>query len=242
MKPFIFFIALTFPACIIVTGACKKDPARQPDSTYNPEILPANFTNSANFTNPYFPMAPGKKYIFESHTAEGLERVVVQRLAQTKTILGIVCIVVNDKVTLNGKLFEDTDDWYAQDNNGNVWYMGEYVNNYNPDGSLKDHAGSWEAGVDGAKPGIAMLANPQAGMSYRQEYYFNEAEDQAEVLQTGLQTIIPFGVFDNCIKTRDWTELDPDANENKIYAPGIGLIKAINLTDNEEETLVEIEE
>lgn len=219
--------------------ACKKD-ARQPDLSYNPVLLPADFTQSVNLTNPYFPFEAGKTYIYEGQTGDGLERVEVQRLPATKTILGINCLVVNDKVFLNGKLVEDTDDWYAQDNSGAVWYLGEAVDNYNADGTLKDHAGSWEAGVNGAMPGIAMPANPTPGMRYRQEYYFNETEDEAEVLETGIQAAIPLGTYNNCLKTREWTDLEPDLNEQKIYAPGIGLIKEINLTDNEQSVLIEI--
>lgn len=226
---------------VALITACKKDEERQPDETYNPEILPANFTNSTNLTNPYLLFEPGKKYIYESQTEDGLERVEVQRLPTTKVVMGITCIVVNDKVWLEGKLIEDTDDWYAQDNDGNVWYMGEDVDNFNPDGSLRDHAGSWEAGVDGAKPGIIMLADPQPGMAYRQEYYFDEAEDEAEVLELGVTVTVPFGMFNNCLKTREWTELEPDVNENKFYAPGIGFVKAVN-SDGEEEVLTDIQQ
>jgi len=237
MKQFAWILAA---ACIIT--ACKKDKERQPDETYNPEILSANFTNSTTLTNPYLLFAPGKKYIYEAQTEDGLERVEVQRLAATKIVMGITCIMVNDKVWLAGNLIEDTDDWYAQDNDGNVWYMGEDVDNFNPDGNLKDHAGSWEAGVDGAKPGIVMLADPKPGMTYRQEYYFNEAEDEAEVLELGLSVSVPFGAFTNCLKTREWTELESDVNENKFYAPGIGLVKAVNVTDGDEEVLIEIQQ
>lgn len=229
-------------AAVCIITACKKDKERQPDETYNPEVLPANFTSSTTLTNPYLLYEPGKKYIYEAQTGDGLERVEVQRLATTKVILGITCIVVNDKVWLDGSLVEDTDDWYAQDNDGNVWYMGEDVDNYNRDGSLRDHAGSWEAGVDGAKPGIAMLANPQPGIAYRQEYYFNEAEDEAEVLELGLNVTVPLGTYNNCLKTQEWTALEPDVNENKFYAPGIGLVKAVNVTDSEEEVLIEIQQ
>lgn len=227
---------------VCLLAACKKDKERQPDETYNPEILPANFTNSTTLTNPFLLFEPGKKYIYEAQTEEGLERTEVQRLVATKTILGITCIIVSDKVWLEGILIEDTEDWFAQDNDGNVWYMGEEVDNYNPDGSLRDHAGSWEAGVDGAKPGIVMLADPQPGMTYRQEYYFNEAEDEAEVLELGLNVTVPFGSFTNCLKTHEWTELEPDVNENKFYAPGIGLIREENVEDGEEGVLIEIQQ
>ncbi|MDZ4680394.1 MAG: hypothetical protein SH848_12290 [Saprospiraceae bacterium] len=237
MKQSVLFILF-----LLVAGtSCKKDEIRVIDESYQPDMSPARFANSTNMTNPYLPMEPGKKYIFEAISDEGTERVEVQRLNTTKNILGITCVIVNDKAWLNGVLIEDTDDWYAQDNEGNVWYLGEEVDNYNADGSFKDHGGSWEAGVDGAKAGIVMLANPQPGMSYRQEYYFNEAEDEGEVEAIGQTVVTAFGTFNNCIKTRDWTELDPVAVENKFYAPGKGLIKAIHLEDGEEEILIAIE-
>ncbi|MCB0528620.1 MAG: hypothetical protein KDC65_09115 [Saprospiraceae bacterium] len=230
------FLAIT--AC---TFACKKDTVRLPDDSYQPVILPANFSNSTQLTNPYFTFETGKKYIYEGQTEDGLERVEVQRLADTREVLGITCVIVNDKVWLNGMLVEDTDDWYAQDNDGNVWYIGEDVDNLNPDGSVRDHAGAWEAGVDGARAGLAMPANPQAGMSYRQEYYFNHAEDEAEILETGLTITTPYGNFADCLKTREWTDLEPDVNENKFYAPGVGIVKSVNVTDNEEVLLIDIQ-
>lgn len=234
-----YWILLLPALSLLSLAACKKD-ERAIDTAYNPDLSPSNFTNPTNITNPYLPFAAGKTYVFESQTEGGKERGEITRLPITRIVQGITCIVVNDKVWLNDVLIEDTDDWYAQDNTGNVWYLGEDVDNYNPDGSFKDKHGSWESGVDGAKPGIAMLANPKTGMRYRQEYYFNEAEDEGEVLETGLTVTIPFGSFTNCIKTHDFTALEPDANEQKIYAPGIGLIQEINVTDNEQTLLVEI--
>lgn len=222
---------------ILAVSACKKDEVRQIDNSYNPEILADNFTNSTVLTNPYFPSELGKKYIYEGQTEDGLERIEVQRLDQSKTVMGIPCAVINDKVWINGKLVEDTNDWYAQDNTGNVWYMGEYVTDYNSDGSVKDHEGSWEAGIDGAKPGINMLAAPKMGESYRQEYYFEEAEDEAEVVETGLSVTIPLGMFTNCIKIKEWTDLEPGQIGYKVYAPGIGII-----LDNEVVKLIEIQQ
>lgn len=160
-----------------------------------------------------------------------MEHIEEQRLTTTKTILGITCIVVNFKAYLDGKLIEEAWDWYAQDNEGTVWYFGEAVDNYNDNGTLKDHAGSWEAGIDGAQPGIIMPANPQTGFKYREEYYFNHAEDEAEIIGTGLTETIPLGTYNNCIKTKNWTALEPDQLEQKIYAPGIGLIKEINVKE-----------
>ena len=237
MKSISFILSI----CLLTFVACKKENIRVIDSSYKPDVSPSKFTSSTNLTNTYFQYAPGKKYILEGQTADGLERTEEQRLSTTKTILGITCIEVEFKGYLNGILIEKAIDWYAQDNGGNVWYFGEAVDNYNSNGTLKDHNGSWEAGVDGAQPGTIMPANPQAGMAYREEYYFNHAEDRAEITATGLTVIIPFGTFTTCIKTRNWTELEPSLNENKFYAPGIGLVKEIDVKDNAEIRLISIQ-
>lgn len=222
-------------------AACKKDPVRVIDGTYNPNVSLSNFSDPTNFTNPYWPHEFEKSYILESQTAEGLEKIEKVRIDETKVIMGITCAVIHDRVWLNNILIEETYDWHAQDNAGNLWYFGEKVVNFNPDGTFKDNAGSWEAGVDGAKPGIVMLANPQVGMKYREEYYFNEAEDQAEVVATNEAVSVAFGSFTNCVKTRNWTELDPDAEEFKWYAPKVGVVKVVKVTDNQTEELVRTE-
>lgn len=216
-----FLFVMLAAACLF---ACKKEAVRQPDTSYNPLIEAANFTNPTALTNPYFMFEAGKKYIYEGQTTDGFERIEVQLLSKSKTVLGIACAVVNDKVWIDGKLKEDTDDWYAQDNDGTVWYMGEYVTDYNPDGSVLDHDGSWEAGISGAKPGINMHADPIKGLIYRQEYWFDEAEDEAEIVETGLTVTIPFGTFSNCIKIREWTDLEPGQVGFKTYAPGVGIL------------------
>ncbi len=238
MKHLTFLLALI----VLLLTACKKDhhtPSK--NGKYDPDVRPEKFTNSTNITNPWAPFKLGKKYIFEGETEDGLEKVIEQRLNTTKKILGITCIVVNVKEYLDGKLIEETFDWYAQHNDGTVWYFGEQVNNYNPNGTLKDHAGSWEAGVDGALPGIIMLAKPKVGITYREEYYVNHAEDEAEVLETGITVTTSLGTFNNCIKTRNFTRLEPDVQEHKYYAPGYGLIKEVNLTDDEEILLIDIQ-
>ena len=226
---------------LLLLVSCKKDKTRLIDSSYKPDVSLTKFTNSTNVTNPYFPATVGKKYIYEGQTEDGLERIEEQRLTTTKTILGIACIIVNFKAYVNGTLIEEAWDWYAQDNDGNVWYFGEAVDNYNANGVLQDHGGSWEAGVDGAQPGTIMPANPQTGMAYREEYYFNHAEDRAEITATGQTVTIPLGTYIDCIQTKNWTELEPDQIENKFYAPGIGLVKEVNVTDNTEIVLTAIQ-
>ena len=242
MKLKSFYLFALIPAMLLISNSCRKQKTeRQPDLNYKPVILPADFAKPSNLTNPYFPVAIGKKYIYEGQTSTGLEHVEEQRLSTSKNILGISCIEVEFKSFLNGKLVEKALDWYAQDNKGTVWYFGEAVDNYNTNGTLKDHNGSWEAGVDGAKPGTFMPANPLPGMRYREEYFFNHAEDEAEIIGTGLTVIIPFGTFNNCIKTRNFTALEPDLNENKFYAPGIGMVKEVDIKDNSELRLIAIQ-
>ncbi len=225
-------------AALCLFAACKKDPVRVIDGSYNPNVSLSNFSDPTNFTNPYFPLESGKTYKYENQTASGLERGELMVTEETKVVQSITCAVVHDRVWLNNVLIEDTYDWFAQDNLGNVWYFGENVNNYNPDGSFLDKHGSWEAGVAGAKPGIIMLSDPKVGMKYREEYLFNEAEDQAEVIAIGEAVTTPAGTFINCIKTRNFTELEPDAEENKWYAPKIGLVKTLKVADNETDLLV----
>ena len=138
------------------------------------------------------------------------------------------------------ELIEATLDWYAQDKDGNVWYMGEDSKEYE-DGEFVGSEGSWEAGIDGAKPGIIMLANPIIGLVYRQEYYEDEAEDKAEILSLNESVTVPFGSYDNCLRTRDWNPLEMDTIEEKYYAPGIGVVLEVTVKgDNERVELISI--
>ena len=177
------------------------------------------------------------------------ETITVRVTDKTKLIDGITCIVVNDLV-IEGEddtPIEDTDDWYAQDLAGNVWYCGEISENFelfdgdNPEeAELVDIDGSWKAGRDGAKAGILFPAIPQVGDIIRQEVAWGEAEDVIEILSlTGSESTGPASCLDNCLVTRDFTPLDPAANENKYYVPGIGFIVEINLENGERLELVE---
>lgn len=181
--------------------------------------------------NPYWPMKPGSKWVYSERDTEGTnEKVVVEVTNKTKIIAnGIKARVVRDTVSENGVPVEITDDWYAQDKHGNIWYLGEYVTNYK-NGKVVDHAGSFEAGVDGAQPGIAIPANPKPGLSYRQEYYKGEAEDMAAVVTVGEEQVeVPFGYFDkDILMTRDLEPTEPKVQELKFYAPGIGLLLSMH--------------
>lgn len=199
----------------------KKDGSPSEQAQYNPVIDPSNFVSEVN--NKYFTLKPGTTFTYNSQTDEGLERIEVVVTNETKEVMGVKNTVVWDRVFLDNQLIEDTKDWYAQDKDGNVWYFGEDVDNYE-NGKLKDHHGAWEAGVDEAKPGIVMLANPQVGDSYRQEYYRGEAEDTADVLSINETLTVKHGSFSGCIKTYDYTPLDPATKEHKYYCPEVGFV------------------
>jgi hypothetical protein len=132
--------------------------------------------------------------------------------------------VVRDQVFLNGELEEDTFDWFAQDRHGNVWYFGEKTAEY-ANGKVASTAGSWEGGVDGALPGIIMLADPQVGDVYRQEFYKGQAEDVGEVTGVGGSITVPLGTFTDILVTEEWTPLEPNVRERKTYVPGIGVVE-----------------
>jgi hypothetical protein len=200
--------------------------AEEKAASYTPQIDPSNFVEKID--NRYMPLTPGTTFAYEGRTADGPERVETYVSHNTREVLGVKCTVVRDKAFLDGKLSEDTFDWYAQDRDGNVWYFGEDTKEYE-NGKVVSTKGSWEAGVDGAKPGIVMEANPRVGDSYRQEYYEGEAEDTAEVLSldaSGLNdaVTVPYGSFGDVLKTKEWNPLEPGVLEYKYYAPGTGLI------------------
>jgi len=186
---------------------------------------------SIEIDNPYWPMRPGNRWVYrETDTRGTAEKVVVEVTAKTKMIAnGVEARVIRDTVSEKGVPVEITDDWYAQDSQGNIWYLGEYVTNYE-DGKVVDHAGSFEAGVDGAQAGIAMPADPEPGMTYRQEYYKGEAEDRAGVITVGEEQVeVPLGYFKkNILMTRDLVPTEPKVQELKFYAPGVGPLLSVH--------------
>jgi hypothetical protein len=193
------------------------------------QLDPADF--SVSIDNPYWPMSPGTKWVYSETDTKGTnQKVVVEVTDQTKMIAnGIEARVVRDTVTENGAPVEITDDWYAQDKAGNIWYLGEHVTNYK-NGKVVGHGGSFEAGVDGAQPGIAMPADPDPGLSYRQEYYKGEAEDKAAVITIGEEQVqVPLGYFDKgVLMTRDLVPTEPKVQELKFYAPKVGPLLSVH--------------
>jgi hypothetical protein len=192
----------------------------QQGGKYNPTINPSEFVGQVD--NKYFTLKPGTKFTYNNKTRQGTERIEVLVTNETKTVMGVTTTVVRDRVWLNDQLIEDTRDWYAQDKAGNVWYFGETVDNYSK-GKLKDHKGSWEAGVNGAKPGIIMLKDPKVGDKYRQEYYRGVAEDEGTVVALDKKVTVPYGSFEGCLQTRDSTRLE-SSKEDKYYCPAVGFV------------------
>lgn len=239
-------LAITTVLLIATTAACgggNSEPASQPSGGTDSgpaasslpqgsepvQLDPADFTTAID--NPWWPLKPGNHWVYRETDADGnVQRVDVTVTNRTKTIMGIETRVIHDIVTDRGKPTEDTYDWYVQDSVGNIWYMGEDTKEYNSRGKLTSTEGSWEAGVDGAQPGIVVLARPKPGLAYREEYYKGQAEDAAEVLSLNAQANVPNGSFDHVVQTRNDTALEPDLVEEKFYARGVGPVLEITVT------------
>jgi hypothetical protein len=232
-------VAVTLAACggdestattatIDATTSAAAASAALPQGSEPVELDPADF--STTIDNPYWPMSPGSRWVYvETNTEGAREDVVVEVLAETKMIAnGVEARVIRDTVSENGVPVEITDDWYAQDRAGNVWYLGEYVTNYE-DGKVVDHEGSFEAGVDGAQAGVVMPAQPVPGMTYRQEYYKGHAEDRAAIITVGEEQVeVPYGYFQGVLMTRDLVPTEPKVQELKFYAEGVGPVLSVH--------------
>jgi hypothetical protein len=220
------------------TGAAARELPRGSEQV---ELDSARF--SVQIDNRYLPMRPGTRWTYRE-TEDGATplKVVVTATSSTKRIAnGVTARVVRDTVTRRGELVEDTFDWYAQDDEGNVWYLGEETAEFEG-GKVKTRAGSFEAGVDGALPGIMMPADPKVGMRYRQEYYRGEAEDNGQVLSLDEQAEVPGGHFQKALLTKDTITIEPDVLEYKLYAPKVGLVLALGVSGGSgREELVKVE-
>jgi hypothetical protein len=216
----------TVSLALITVGlaACGDD---EGDAKSTPE--PAAFTTEID--NPWWPMKPGSRWVYRETDTEGAnQKVVVTVTDKTKKIAnGVEARVVHDVVSEDGEFVEVTDDWYAQDTDGNIWYLGEDTTEYE-NGKPVSKSGSFEAGVDGAEAGIIMPADPEPGMTYRQEYYAGEAEDEARIMALDQQAEVPAGHFAPTLMTNDTNPLEPKVNEFKFYARGIGPVLAISVS------------
>ena len=223
--------ALSLTACGGGTSAASRTDLPQGSDAVR--LDPADFT--VDITNRYWPMAPGDRWVYEEIDGHGgVQRNEVTVLDRTRTVAdGIKARLVHDQVlATDGAVVEDTLDCYAQDADGNVWYLGEQTTEYTNGGASTE--GSWEAGVDHAQPGILLPANPKPGSGYRQEYLKGEAEDEGFVLSTDEQVQVPTGTYKGALLTRDTTALEPDLVELKWYARGVGPV--LELTPSGEQS------
>ncbi len=217
------------PVFAVNGGACA--------APYDVTITPSDFTNARgrpnSIDNPYFPLRPGTTFIYDG-TKDGLTQHDVFAVTRdTKTILGVSTVVVHDAVYIDGYLEEDTLDWFAQDDRGNVWYFGEDTKELDPQGNVISTAGSWTGGVNAAQPGIVMEAKPSAGDAYRQEFAAGEAEDMASVLSRSKHATVTYGSFDDVVQTKEWSCLEAGI-DHKYYAPGVGLILVVAVSGGNE--------
>ena len=229
----VFFGVLA--ACLSTLGCGSDEATTSGEKPYNPTIDPAAFQDSV--TNPLFPLVPGTTRTYTAGVT-GTEVVVIEVTSDKKSILGVSCTVVRDTVTIAGELHEDTWDWYAQDKDGAVWYMGEDTAEYKG-GQLTTKEGSWEAGVDGAKPGY-IIPPPgllKVGTKYRQEYYKGHAEDWGEVLNLNADVTVTAGTYTGCLQTHDYTPLQPEVNEQKYYCKDVGVVLSVDMVNGEREEL-----
>ncbi len=203
-------------------------------------VLPPPSDFVTRIDNKYFPLRPGTTFLFGGTQEGKTRRVTVFVTHKMKTILGIRAVVVLDQVFVDGKREEKTFDWYGQDKHGNVWYLGENSSDF-VNGKWVRSDGSWEAGVNGAKAGIVMKANPGVGDVYRQEYYAGHAEDFAKVLSRNKSVTVPYVSSEHALETSEWTPLERGVLEHKYYVKGVGNVRTIMVKGGaEEEHLVSI--
>ena len=212
------------------TAAFAQRPGgKLPQGSEPVQLDPADFTTK--ITNPYWPMKPGSRWIYRELDSQGTkQRVVVTVTERTRLIAnGVTARVVHDVVTEGGKPVEVTDDWYAQDKRGNIWYLGEATTDYE-NGKPVSTEGSFEAGLNGAQAGIIMPAHPRPGLTYRQEYLEGEAEDEARIVSLREKAQVPAGYYRRALMTRDVNPLSPRILEFKFYARGVGPVLAVSVS------------
>jgi hypothetical protein len=205
----IAFAVLSGGAASAETGAIRANPGTP-------------FSGRANVDNPWFPLAPGTIAVYRGVKDRREARDVVTVKRRTRRVAGVACRVVQDRLYLDGRLAERTTDWYAQDEAGNVWYFGEQTAELDRQGRVTSTEGSWQAGVDGAKPGIFMPARPRLGRAYRQELYPDHAEDRFRIIGLFRGTVPPRTT--STLLTEEWTRLEPGVLDHKLYVRGIGTV------------------
>ena len=226
-------------------GLLAHSPSARPVAANTPEAAPA--VNPAQFNHPqqnkYFPLEVGTVFRYRGVDEGERLREVVTVTARKKTIEGVRTTVVRDVVrSADGTLVEKTHDWYAADDDGNVWYFGEATATYDEQGDVESREGSWQAGVDGAVAGIIMPADPRPTDAYRQELYRGQAEDQAWIVQRHFSVEVPYGKVRDVVRSFEWSRLEPRVMSTKLYGPGLGIIRERDISGgNESFELVSVE-
>ena len=196
-------------------------------------INPQDF--STTIDNPFFPLVPNTTYVYVGTTEGSAARDEFAVTRRTKVIASVTCREVRDRAYVDGVLVEDTLDWFAQNKDGTVWYFGEDTKELDANGNVISTEGSWQAGVNGAQPGIIMEAYPRVGdPPYRQEFLAGVAEDMATVLALNKTVNVPFGSFKDCLETEEFTQLEPGTIDHKFYARGVGLVQSLALKGGRE--------
>ena len=202
----------------------------EPEPTFDPDAFVDEIDNE------FFPLLPGTTFVYEGSKEGVSTRNITEVTSQKKRILGVRTTVVHDRAFEDGVLVEDTFDWYAQDEEGNVWYFGEDTKELDENGNVVSTEGSWEAGVDGAEPGILMKADPKKGDRYRQEFARDVAEDVAQVVSLDETACVLYGCFSGLLQTKESTRLEPAIAEHKYYAVGVGFVLGVMIKGGAERT------
>jgi len=218
MRTLVFGIALT--SIVVAVGAAGARSALP--RAGGPPPRPPSSSFSAHVDNPWFPLEPGTRYLYTG-VKDGIpSRDIVTVTQRTRTIDGVPCVAVHDRLYLRGRLEERTTDWYSQDSKGNVWYFGENTAELDRHGHVTNTSGTWRTGVDGAKAGIYMPAHPRVGQSSLQEYYRGQAQDHFKVVS--LFSTLVGGKKTTGLLTQEWTPLEPGVLDHKMYVRGIGTV------------------
>jgi len=183
----------------------------------------------ARVDNPWFPLQPGSQYRYTG-VKDRVKMVDIVRVTdRTKLIQGVKTTVVHDVVSVNRRPEEVTDDFYAQDRRGNVWYFGEATRELDRHGNTVSTEGSFQAGVDGARAGVLIPGHPRVGLAARQEFLEGQAEDHFKVLDLDARVSVPLLHSRHALRTREWTPLEPGVIDNKYYVRGIGTVREITV-------------
>jgi hypothetical protein len=221
LRRFVRNLAFILAAAVLLLLAAGAFGA--PGQRMTPPVPPAS-EFSARVTNPWFPLIAGTSYVYRGEKDGRPSREVLTVTHETRKIAGVACVVILDRLYLGGHLHERTTDWYSQDKRGNVWYFGENTAELDENGRVLSTDGTWQAGVNGARPGIFMFAHPVVGKTAQQEFYKGQAEDHFQVLSLHAKVSVPYTSSTQALLTKEWSPLEPGVLDHKLYVRGIGTV------------------